>query len=230
MEIIEKEHNSLKKRALVISNDFELILDLKSKFKEDEYLYNILYVNKDDFFSNKFIEQVDVIIFDNASNDLNILNMNLIKYKNNNFNTPIIIIEKKLISDVYYYSCTNTYNVIPKPINAQALFISIGICINYIYLNNKIPFERGFYFDINKELLFRDRRIVDLTRMETKLIVLLLKNVNKIVSYEEISKHIWQKKNFTIFSLRNFIKSIRLKTYEAFIKNISNRGYMINSL
>lgn len=230
MEIIDNENHFLKKAVLLISNDFKLVLDVKSDFNEKEYFYDIMYINKDDFFLNKFIEHIDVIIFDNVSNDLDLLTMNLIKFRNINLNTPIIVVENNLERVISYYSSTNTYNVVYKPLNTRLLFKSIEICINYIYLNNKITFEGGFHFDINKELLFKDRIIVDLTRMETKLIVFLLKNVNKLVSYEEISKNIWQKKKFTIFSLRNFIKNIRLKTYDTFIKNISNRGYKINSL
>lgn len=34
----------------------------------------------------------------------------------------------------------------------------------------------------------------------------------------------------SIPSLRNFVKNIRLKTYETFIKNLSNKGYLIDSL
>lgn len=230
METLEKENNSLKKSALVISNDFELVFDLKSNFKKEEYLYNIIYINKDDFFLNKFTEHVDVIIFDNASDDLKLLTINLIKFENSNLNTPIIIIENKLNVNLSYYNCINTYTIIYKPINVKSLFISIGLCINYIYLNNKITFERGFYFDINKELLLKDRKMIDLTKMETKLIVLLLKNINKLVTYEEISENIWKKKNYSIFSLRNIVKNIRTKTYDSFIKNKSNRGYVINSL
>lgn len=229
METIEK-NCILKKTALLISNDFELVLDVKSNFNETEYLYNMLYINKDDFFLNKFTEHIDVIIFDNTSDDLEFLTMNLIKFENSNLNTPIIVIENNVERILTYYSSANTYNVIYKPLNTRLLFSSIGVCVNYIYLNNKIIFERGYHFDVSKELLFKDRKIIDLTRMETKLLVLLLKNVNKLVPYEEISQYIWKKKNFSVFSLRNFIKSIRLKTYDAFIKNVSNRGYKINSL
>lgn len=230
METIEKENNSLKKSALVISNDFELHLDLKLNFKREEYSYNIIYINKDNFFLNKFTEHVDVIIFDNASDDLELLMMNLIKFENSNLNTPIIIIENKLDSTLSNYKLINTYTIIYKPINIESLFISIGLCINYVYLNNKISFERGFYFDINKELLFIDRKIIDLTKMETKLIVLLVRHINKLVTYEEISHDIWKKKNYSIFSLRNIVKNIRAKTYDSFIKNKSNRGYVINPL
>jgi DNA-binding response OmpR family regulator len=230
LETIEKGNNSLKKNALVISNDFELILDLKSNFKKDEYLYNITYVNKDDFLSNKYTEHVDVMVFDNVSDDLKLLTMNLIKFENTNLNTPIIIIENKLNVNLSDYNFINAYTIIYKPINVKFIFTAIGLCINYIYLNNKITFEAGFYFDINKKLLFKDKKMIDLTKMETKIIVLLSKNINGLVTYEEIAENIWKKKNYSIFSLRNIVKNIRTKTYDSFIKNKSNRGYVINSL
>lgn len=181
------------------------------------------------FFLNKFTERVDVIVFDNVSDDLKFFTLSLTKF-NNNLNVPIIVIEDRLKVDLSYYNSTNTYTVIYKPINTQLLFVSIGLCINYVYLNNKITLERGFTFDMSKEFLFKDREIINLTKMEIKLVVLLLKNINRLVDYQEISTCIWGKKNFSIFSLRNFVKSIRLKTYDTFIKNVSNKGYMIDSL
>ena len=60
MEIIDNENHFLKKAVLLISNDFKLVLDVKSDFNEKEYFYDIMYINKDDFFLNKFIEHIDV--------------------------------------------------------------------------------------------------------------------------------------------------------------------------
>ncbi|WP_414144442.1 helix-turn-helix domain-containing protein [Arcobacter sp.] len=69
-----------------------------------------------------------------------------------------------------------------------------------------------------------------LTRTEKKLISLLAVNVNELVTYEDISSVVWKGKEFSIYSLRNVVKNIREKTDELFIKNSSNRGYIINKI
>ena len=70
----------------------------------------------------------------------------------------------------------------------------------------------------------------ELTKTEKKLIKVLAENTNKLVTYEEISDIVWKGKVFSIYSLRNVIKHIREKTDESFIKNSSNRGYILTSI
>ena len=106
-------------------------------------------------------------------------------------------------------------------------------CLNhldFLYTNKKLQFENGFYFDMNKELLFQGKKTIKLTKTEKKLINLLALNPNVLVTYEHISSVVWKGKEFSIYSLRNVIKHIREKTDETFIKNSSNKGYVINTI
>ena len=59
---------------------------------------------------------------------------------------------------------------------------------------------------------------------------LLASNSNTLVTYEDISRIVWKGKEFSIFSLRNVVKHIREKTDETFIKNSSNKGYVITTI
>ena len=96
--------------------------------------------------------------------------------------------------------------------------------------NKKVQFENGFYFDISREILFQGKKIIKLTKTERKLVNLLALNPNALVTYEDISSIVWRGKEFSIYSLRNVIKHIREKTDESFIKNSSNRGYVITTI
>ena len=60
--------------------------------------------------------------------------------------------------------------------------------------------------------------------------MLLAENPNNLVSYEQIESVVWKGKVFSIYSLRNLIMSIRDKTSENFIKNYSNKGYILNTV
>ena len=51
-----------------------------------------------------------------------------------------------------------------------------------------------------------------------------------LVNYEIISEIVWKNKKYSIYGLRNVVKSIRKKTEESFIKNFSNNGYRIEGV
>ena len=128
------------------------------------------------------------------------------------------------------YKYDNMYTILDKNINEAFLFKNIEIALDFLYTNKKLQFENGFYFDMNRELLFQGKKTIKLTKTEKKLINLLALNPNVLVTYEHISSVVWKGKEFSIYSLRNVIKHIREKTDETFIKNSSNKGYVINTI
>jgi len=55
----------------------------------------------------------------------------------------------------------------------------------------------------------------------------LLKDRNKVVSIETITKHIWQEEEVNVATIRNLVKRLRQKLNHKFIKTSSSMGYMI---
>lgn len=95
----------------------------------------------------------------------------------------------------------------------------------------KIEFEEDIYFCSCREKLFKKidllEKEIKLTKTEQNIIKLLIENKGKIVEYEKLEKDIWGAKEPTKFTVRNMINKIREKTYQDFIINKSNIGYMI---
>ena len=142
----------------------------------------------------------------------------------------MIVLENETIEEFSNYKYDNMYTILDKNINEAFLFKNIEIALDFLYTNKKLQFENGFYFDMNRELLFQGKKTIKLTKTEKKLINLLALNPNVLVTYEHISSVVWKGKEFSIYSLRNVIKHIREKTDETFIKNSSNKGYVINTI
>lgn len=103
-------------------------------------------------------------------------------------------------------------------------------------LKNKVNFLElidGYKFDLTQSLLYnKDNKAVSLTRLETKVIEKLvsasLENIDKYVSIKELSEYGWKGKHPTIYSLRNIINKIRIKTCDSLLINKSNHGYKIS--
>lgn len=217
-----------KKSLLFISDDIKYLEQIENGFFGN---YNIKTFSQNQFYLlTTEINNFDLIIFDNSTKNLEKFVKIFKVLKTYNFNTPTILIEDSIEDDLSLYKCVNTYAIFPKSCSLEMISKNIEIAFNFTYTNKKVQLEQGFYFDVNRELLFKGKKIIKLTKIEKKLMKLLADNANELVTYEAILSVVWKGKEFSIYSLRNVIKHIREKTDESFIKNSSNRGYVLNTL
>lgn len=213
---------------LFVSEDLESIRILKNKLNDK---YNITFFHYDKFYLlDGELDAFDLIVFDN-NKDLLLKFIDVFKQtKTYNFNIPMIILQNELSDDLSIFKFSNVYTILNKDIDQKHLIANIEMALSFLYTNKKVQFENGFYFDVSREVLFQGKKVIKLTKIEKKLINLLASNPNVLVTYEDISNIVWKGKEFSIYSLRNVVKHIREKTDETFIKNSSNRGYVINTI
>tara|TARA_B100001063_G_C16772398_1_gene562577 strand:+ start:4001 stop:4414 length:414 start_codon:yes stop_codon:yes gene_type:complete len=88
-------------------------------------------------------------------------------------------------------------------------------------------FEHEYYFNSSSNKLFHKEQEIELTKLEKKFFLYLLSNQDKFCSIEDIKENVWEGKNMSVSTLRNHIKSIRVKTYHELIVSKSNHGYMM---
>ena len=221
-------NNKSIRSVLLVSEDLEYVQKL-TKLLNDKF--NLSFFMDDKFqLLDTQIDSFDLIVFDNSHNKISKFTETLKLKKTYNFNIPMIVLENETIEEFSNYKYDNMYTILDKNINEAFLFNYIEIALDFLYTNKKLQFENGFYFDMNRELLFQGKKTIKLTKTEKKLINLLALNPNVLVTYEHISSVVWKGKEFSIYSLRNVIKHIREKTDETFIKNSSNKGYVINTI
>ena len=221
-------NNKSVRTVLLISEDLEYVQKL-TKLLNDKF--NLSFFMDDKFqLLDTQIDSFDLIVFDNSDNKISKFTENLKLKKTYNFNIPMIVLENETSEKFSNYKYDNMYTILDKNINERFLVKNIDIALDFLNANKKVQFENGFYFDMNRELLFQGKKTIKLTKTEKKLINLLALNPNVLVTYEHISSVVWKGKEFSIYSLRNVIKHIREKTDETFIKNSSNKGYVINTI
>ena len=92
-------------------------------------------------------------------------------------------------------------------------------------IDSKIYFNKDLSFDYASRKLYIGNEEIFLKPYEYKVLKLLVDNKNEIVKIEDFQS-LWEKE-MTRFSLRNYIKQIRDKTYPELILNISNVGYKL---
>lgn len=116
-----------------------------------------------------------------------------------------------------------------KPVNEKEFEEALFLCINALKSDetNIIKLDEETYFDTyNKNLVINDE-IVKLRTKELEFLLLLIKNKNRYVSYEEIENYVWENSVMTKDALKTLVKNIKTKIPKDLILNLSNSGYKI---
>lgn len=115
---------------------------------------------------------------------------------------------------------------IRKPFHFEELEIRINKIL-FSENEKKIQIGPKQFFDLSRNELIDDEKIVDLSENEKNLVFFLVKNINHILSSQVIIDYVWQDKIVTDNTLRTRIKKLRAKISYDFIKNIRGTGYKI---
>jgi DNA-binding response OmpR family regulator len=115
-----------------------------------------------------------------------------------------------------------------KPIDPEELLETISEIVEKRLSDNIIKLKNPYTFDLNKDILFCDKKIVKLTKKELLFVTLLMKNLGEITSKEDIKKHIWNDKNTDDTLLRTLVRRFRAKTDKGLVENFPALGYKIS--
>lgn len=98
-------------------------------------------------------------------------------------------------------------------------------------LASSVYLINNYYFSAADNCLYHHSTVyreISLTRIEKKLLLLLIHNSYRVVHIDEIIKYIWNGRSVGIHSLRNTVAKIRIKTCYELIENYSSKGYRIS--
>ena len=110
-----------------------------------------------------------------------------------------------------------------------ALKRAFQIAQNQRTRSSKIDLSNDYYYvKKNKTLQYRTE-IVKLTKKESLIIDLLVKNLNEAVSHSTIKEHVWEDKEIANSTLRDTILRVRRKTPLLKLENVPSVGYVLKS-
>ena len=116
-----------------------------------------------------------------------------------------------------------------KPIMADDLLKTIeNVAKSKIETANIIQVENGYSFNKIKRVLIRDGVEISLTKKELAFISLLIKRLGTLVLHDEIKSVVWVGESVTEAAIRTFVKRVRDKVGNNFIKNVPGLGYKID--
>ena len=149
-------------------------------------------------------------------------------------NMPIIIVTSRDNELDELLSINNgADHYITKPFNIHILLAKIGSLLrrtNMQEVNDKID-EKDFILNTSNNTIEKDRKIIELTKNEYKILKYLVQNRGKIVSREDIMECLWESESFiddntltvNITRLRNKLEELELKEL---LETKRGRGYI----
>ncbi|EOG2711158.1 butyrate response regulator transcription factor BumR [Campylobacter jejuni] len=116
-----------------------------------------------------------------------------------------------------------------KPVDIEELFKVLDYLIGEkIEANMLVKISEEYQFNKTKRTLIYSGGEIVLTKKELAFISLLLKQPGALVLHEDIKKNVWIGEHVSDTAVRTFIKRVRDKVGEDFIKNVPSLGYKIN--
>lgn len=114
-----------------------------------------------------------------------------------------------------------------KPIELDLLFEVLAQCVKMLEINKiiklKIDDNYTYGFD-KKELFFKNENII-LNKKEMLFFEVLIKNQNRVTTYEELQEEVWGDDVMTDSALRSLVRNLRKKLPTDIIINLSGLGY-----
>jgi len=164
--------------------------------------------------------------------DINIPNINgleLLKYiRQKDLSTPIIIITASMEFENFktaFESGCSEY--IKKPFYLEELQIRINRILIKNPQNRLIQISHNINYDMEYEELKIDSEVIKLRKKESKLLTILLQNINKTVPIKTIEAYVWENEIKESYPLRQLLNDLRKKfnTGENFIFSHKGLGY-----
>lgn len=118
-----------------------------------------------------------------------------------------------------------------KPFILKELLLRVETLLKreFLHVNtNKIKITKNCSFDINSQILYCNEKIVSLQSKELKLLNLLLKNKNAVVTHEMIEAQLWDfGESPNTYSIRTYIKNLRKILGKETIVSFKKLGYQL---
>jgi len=141
--------------------------------------------------------------------------------------TPVIIMTAHTENE-YLMSAVELYitKYLVKPFDKNALVAALNSCLEVISKKNNEAITLGneMFYLIESQVIKKGEETISLNKKERQLLNLLIKNPEKVLTYDELEYHIWDDV-VSRDALKSLIRDLRKKTSKETIKNVSGIGY-----
>lgn len=213
---------------LLVEDNSTIVKGLKYSFEKNNYnLFSTATVKETlDFLNNKL--KIDLIILDITLPDGN--GFNLFENTIKKLNIPTIFLTAKDEEDDIVKGLNlGAEDYITKPFSTKELFARINRILLRTQKQNIIEIK-DIKFDMDKMIVCKNDKIIELTSLELKLLNLLFLSVGKVVSRNVILDKIWEWTGNYVddHTVTVYFNRIREKLKTDIIITVKGLGYRID--
>lgn len=209
-------------KIFLLEDDYSLNETIKEMMEINHHEVSSFY-DGEVAYTNIF-DNYDLYILDINTPSLNGLEI-LKSIKNLNTKTKVIMISANInietIKEAYILGCDD---YLKKPFDVEELILKIE---KFDKKDNDIFLDENIYFNSISNELYVDFQKVDLTKSEKNLLILLLQNRSKTISYENIEDFVYKGEAKSSDAIRSLLKRLRKKLPKDLILNSLDEGYYI---
>jgi DNA-binding response OmpR family regulator len=209
-------------KIFLLEDDYSLNETIKEMLEMNNHKINSFYdgeVAYENIFNNYDLYILDINI--PSLNGLEILK----SIKNISTKTKVIMISANInietIKEAYTLGCDD---YLKKPFDVEELILKVE---KLDKKDTEIFLDENIYFSPITSELYIDSQKVELTKREKDLLVLLLDNKGKTISYENIENFVYQGESKSSDAIRSLLKRLRKKLPKDLIQNSIEEGYFI---
>lgn len=214
---------------LLVEDNITIVKGLKYAFEKNNY--NLAYTTTI-FDANNYLKNnsnIDLIILDITLPDGN--GIQLFEEKIKKLEIPTIFLTAKDDEETVVKGLTiGAEDYITKPFSTKELLARINkILIRF--KKQSIISIKNIRFDMDKMVVYKDGKKVNLTSLELKLLNLLFMNLNKVVCRNTIFDTIWEATGNDVddHTITVYFKRIREKLGTDIIITVKGIGYRIDN-
>jgi len=222
----------LKTLILLYIEDEDAIRESMIKTLEIIFKHVIAFGNAEEAYLYYKNTKIDIII-----SDINLPNMSGIDFtklvRKDDYKIPIILLTAYSKTDTLMEATRlKLVNYITKPIIYEELYDSLNMAVEEIlrFKDKIFKLYDNVIYDLSLKILYQNNKEVHLTSSENRLLILLLKNVNKTVTIDMIKNELWNDPiDATESALKSILTKLRSKVGKQSIRNVSGVGYYIQA-
>ncbi len=168
----------------------------------------------------------DVMIFDISMPKLDGLEA-IKKIRQYNKKVPIII----LSAHTEYENIWKAVNLkitkyLTKPCSEKELFSALKeASLEIVNYQETVNLSKSCSYNYFSKHIEKDRKIIKLSKSESRLIEYFIKNNQKVLSYDNILEYMWDYEKPSKEAVKSIVKDLRKKICGNFIKNVYGIGY-----
>ena len=206
---IEDEIDVLENISILLSNFFKKFL--KASTAEEGY----------EVFKNN---DIDVLLVDIELPKMN--GIELIKrIRKTHKNLPIVVISAYTKTDYLLESVELKLDkYIVKPLTSRKIHQLLKVLNSDFLDSNLMVLDKNIYLDRENFILKVDEKDIGINKKELEFLVTLARK--KMITYDEVNE-LWEDDIPSSNAIRSFVKNLRKKLPDGFIKNKSSIGYYI---